>query len=61
MYFDFSLHSSLNIPEIPMNKGFQGSEESMKGSEESMKSSEEYVRLFTTLKYRLINGFSLIK
>ena len=46
---------------MPMNKDFQGSEELMKSSEESMKSSEEYVRLFTTLKYRLINGFSLIK
>lgn len=46
---------------MPMNKGFQGSEELMKSSEESMKSSEEYVGLFTTLKYRLINGFSLIK
>lgn len=46
---------------MPMNKGFQSSEELMKSSKESMKSSEEYVRLFTTLKYRLINGFSLIK
>ena len=29
-----SLHSSLNISEVPINKGFQSSEESMKSSEE---------------------------
>lgn len=41
MYLDFSLHSSPNAPEMPMNKGFQGSEESMKSRWRVVKSTSD--------------------